>query len=527
MRTGSATAGLVLLVVVLLGASWLRFDGVGRQLIGNDELHTIRVAKQKSYWGILQHYGRIDNSVPMTLYAKALMDSIRLTELRLRAPVMLSSLLLVACPLLLRKELGGDATLGAAVLLATSPPAIFFSVIARPYSLAMLMLFLAVVSWWRWLGREESHQALLFSLAAGAATILHLFCAFPVCALFAVAGLGSWRLSARRIEILRAGALYVGMCTLFFSPGLGSLLSSRAALVGGQERSAELMNIVVLQQVGFLPWVQWLFLALAAAGLVQIGLRQPLIAVGMAAALASQAVAILALAPVGLSSAWARYFTLVWPLVLLLVAVGAKMGVGAVLRTFNPWAKQLATVAVLSAIAIAVPAMSPIALFNSPRTSFRSAKTMLNPMQEAHLRRATLEPAHRLERRREGRPPPESPGPGFLRLLREDAGDAVLMAPYRRGRTWRFLNLWQRSHGLPVRMTDSTVRRSRSAGVILRNVVDLRSRSEVEASGARFLVANPSRLPPKFLSTLRRRYGMPVETNGPEELYVLSSNRDG
>ena len=119
-------------------------------------------------------------------------------------------------------------------------------------------------------------------------------------------------------------------------------------------------------------------LLIAAAGLVQIGRRRPLIAVGMAAALVSQVVAILTLAPVGQSSAWARYFTLVWPLLLVLVAAGAKMGIDAAVHS-NLRAKQFATVATLAAIAIAVPAMSPIALFNSPQTSFRSAKTMLKP----------------------------------------------------------------------------------------------------------------------------------------------------
>ena len=79
---------------------------------------------------------------------------------------------------------------------------------------------------------------------------------------------------------------------------------------------------------------------------------------------------------------------------------------------------------------------------------------------------------------------------------------------------------------MPVRMTGPRVKRWRRQGIFLRNAVDLSSRSQVEESGARFLVAKTSALPPAFLRTLRKRYGMPIETNGLEELYSLSGSAD-
>ena len=77
-------ASLLFLAAILAYALPLHFAGVARQLLGGDEEHALGVALERGFGGILTHYSGRDNSIPLTLYARAALGSAGLSEMGMR-----------------------------------------------------------------------------------------------------------------------------------------------------------------------------------------------------------------------------------------------------------------------------------------------------------------------------------------------------------------------------------------------------------------------------------------------------------
>ncbi|MDP9133954.1 MAG: glycosyltransferase family 39 protein, partial [Actinomycetota bacterium] len=147
---GPAISALLFAAAVATGA-WLRLDQLSLQVIGDDEWHAVFFLRDHGYGEILRSFGDSDHSIPLTLYCKLVADTVGLSELAMRAPVLLFGMLaLVLIPWLLSDHVGARTSLVFSALLAISPLHVYFSRYARPYSAMLLFGVVGVLAFERW-----------------------------------------------------------------------------------------------------------------------------------------------------------------------------------------------------------------------------------------------------------------------------------------------------------------------------------------------------------------------------------------
>jgi len=502
-RSGAPALYAAALAVALAVGLYLRLSDFGSQIVGGDELHSVYAALDRSWSSILGYYGPEDNSVPYTLYAKGLMELDALDETTLRLPAIGAGALLMLAPLLFAREIGATAAAIAVALLATSLPAVYYSILARPYSPAALCLLLAVAVWSRWQAKRGRRAALAFAGFSALAVFLHLFCLFPLSALFAAALLRGLRDVRMRREAILALA-GTGLALLAgLGPGLPTLFATRAAKIGGTPLDLAFIGVAFAQLTGHLPALKWLLLALPIAGLVALQARAPALARGIALALVAQGLALVATRPEGGAGTWGRYFFLVWPLWLVAAAVGVDAAISLALRRFAVPVRGGAALAAGLAVALAAPLESRALLFRLQRNSLRSNKVMLHQL-------------HPLAG--------ESPLSWQVLLARRDRGDVLLVSPYLSSNTGQSaLIALQRRSGMRLAMADVDVAALRARGIRYRNVVDPDSTDEVNASGARYLLLDLATGGARAREAMRALFGEPLAVDEASELYRLPS----
>ena len=103
------------------------------------------------------------------------MDTVGLSELGVRLPMLIAGLLaLVVLPLLIRVMVGSTTALIFAALLAVSPVHIYFSRYARPYAITLLLSFTAISGFYLWWRGGRRSGAMIYCLAGAAAVYFHL-----------------------------------------------------------------------------------------------------------------------------------------------------------------------------------------------------------------------------------------------------------------------------------------------------------------------------------------------------------------
>jgi hypothetical protein len=86
----------------------------------------------RTYASVLSHFGQSDYSIPLTLLYKMLAQTVGLTEMATRAPMLICGVgAIVALPLLTREYVGRPAAHTFAWLLAIAPFHVYFSRYAR------------------------------------------------------------------------------------------------------------------------------------------------------------------------------------------------------------------------------------------------------------------------------------------------------------------------------------------------------------------------------------------------------------
>jgi hypothetical protein len=320
-----------LALAVLAGAA-LRLDQIGIQIPLDDEWHALHAVERFGYGHVLTHFGWTDYCIPLTVFYKAVSDVWGLSELWLRLPVLVAGVLsLVIMPIAVRPWVGGDAAAVFAWLLAVSPLHVYFSRYARPYSVALLLTFVAVFALLhvRFLGRRG--WAWAYVAAAALSPYFHLTTLPVVLLPLAVALLGrllgdrakGWSLPRRGLWIVGVGVglgllafigppLFVDHRALFYKTGRGSVdastLAGAAQLIAGSARPGALV-----------------FLSLAAlAGLVALARRRPALAAYLAV-VAGVAIAVPLLGHpvlIELPIVLTRYCLVLLPLLLVLVSCG-------------------------------------------------------------------------------------------------------------------------------------------------------------------------------------------------------------
>jgi len=311
----------------------LRLDQFASQLLLEDEWHSVYRVVHETPSAILLDFGHSDSSIPLTLLYFAEAHGFGLSELAMRWPMLLAGVATLALfPWYAARHVGWAEALLFAALLAISPLLYFFSRMARPYAITLLLLYVAHVAFRRYIEAEtpRPRDAALYAGGATLAAWLH-----PIAAPFAVAPFlpAAWRwLSAgrERLALIRLAVLAV-------AAGLPMAAVLLPPLIAHPE-SLSLKSGIDLPRADTLVgvWYAWFGTGsspavvacalLAVAGLPTVWRRLPearsMLAGGMLSVLA-----ILLARPawIGNPLTLARYLLPVLPLLLLATACGALL----------------------------------------------------------------------------------------------------------------------------------------------------------------------------------------------------------
>ncbi|MGH9339201.1 MAG: glycosyltransferase family 39 protein [Acidobacteriota bacterium] len=212
--------GLALPLAVITGAA-LRLYQIELQIIADDEWHALHAVLTRGYLSIASHFGGADYSIPMALLYELGFDLYGLSEMIMRAPVLLFGLVsLLVFPLMVRQQVGRSAANALAWLLAVSPMHIYYSRYARPYAIMLFFVFVGALAFYRWWAGGDRKWRFVYLACALLAPYFHLSAIFISVAplLFALIETG-WlkRHSSRDLkEVLQLG--------LMLGAGLGLLL---------------------------------------------------------------------------------------------------------------------------------------------------------------------------------------------------------------------------------------------------------------------------------------------------------------
>ncbi|HTS22807.1 MAG TPA: hypothetical protein VMN79_13465 [Casimicrobiaceae bacterium] len=347
----------------------LRLDQLGSQLLLEDEWHAVYRVVHDAPLAVFLDFGYSDSSIPLTLLYWVEAHGFGLSELAMRWPSVLAGIAILALfPWYVARRVGRAEALAFAGLLAISPLLYFFSRMARPYALTLLLVYVAHVAFRRYVASATPRRidAAAYAGSAALAAWLH-----PVIVPFLAAPFvpAAWRwlhpggrdrraLLARMTVLALASAI---PCVALLAP---PLLAHPEAL--GVKSGVDLPRGDTLVGV----WYHWLgtgstaAVALAAAlallGAPVVWRRLPESG-SLAAGIGLSALAILAVRPawIGNPLTLARYLLPVLPLLLLCVGCGslriARALGSAVARAWGrpPGRVVVATTAALPLIALA------------------------------------------------------------------------------------------------------------------------------------------------------------------------------
>jgi len=205
----------------LLGGS-LRIYMLSDQIIVDDEMHALHAIINNSYQYIFTHFFPQDVCTPLALIYKLIADSVGLNELTMRMPTFLAGVgLIIVVPLFIRNILGQPTAIVCAFFVAISPVLINYSRIARPYSIAVLLVMISIWAFYRWLFDREKKWAILFVVSSILGIYFHLLCAPAI-----------------------LGILLFGLVECFINPAIVNDKSRMLAILA--------MGLVVLLVVGVL-----------------------------------------------------------------------------------------------------------------------------------------------------------------------------------------------------------------------------------------------------------------------------------
>jgi hypothetical protein len=337
-----------------VAAAWLRVSGAAGQVLVNDELHLVYAIVKLPLAEIARTwvFERADYSVPLALGFRALLDQgVRLSELDLRLPMLVSGVALVAlAPCALRARLGDRAAVALAWLLATSPLLVYYSRLVRSYMPLTLVAGAAVWAGLRWAERRRWRFGVPYVLLSAAAIYLHL-----VAAPFVLAPVLLWIdeliASRSRSHAARDAALLLALAALVAALLYPARESIEWVVQSRREVPAQLAAGVggALSLLAGRPPAAfaWLFYALLARGFWTGVRSEPRFHAGLLTVAAAHVAAVFVLSPerIGEATVFARYCIVIVPIALVWVALGLAA----------PW--PLASPRVAAALALGVAAL--------------------------------------------------------------------------------------------------------------------------------------------------------------------------
>jgi hypothetical protein len=214
----------------------VRYRDIGRQMLVDDEWHSLTYAATTDAWTLATHYFAGATSIPVNLYHRLLLVAWGWSEFTIRFLSLVATLItLPFLPWVVRRTFGSPLMgLLAGLLFACSPFWIFYGSSARPYAAFLLFLLAAYYFLSQALAQGAKRDWLCFGVSGALAVWFHLF-ALPALAILALPVLarwigalrrGGWRSSDAR-QLLVGGLLGFGSWTLLV------LLSWGPALLNG------------------------------------------------------------------------------------------------------------------------------------------------------------------------------------------------------------------------------------------------------------------------------------------------------
>ena len=174
IRRAAPAAAAALGICWFVAGAWLRYYQLDLQILVEDEWHALHKILRSGFADIYQSFGRSDHSIPLALYDRWLMLHGGLTEWTMRMPMFASGIALLAvAPLLIRRDADRATRALWVGLLAVSPLLVYFSKIARPYSITVLAVFIAVIAVRRWWRDGGLGSAVAYVAGASTAAWLH------------------------------------------------------------------------------------------------------------------------------------------------------------------------------------------------------------------------------------------------------------------------------------------------------------------------------------------------------------------
>ncbi len=169
-----------LLPPALIGLG-LRLYQIKLQILADDEWHALHALLTGSYTEVLTHFGHADSCIPLTIAYKLAYDIYGLSELIMRAPVLLfGTATVIVFPLVVRRWIGIPAARAFAWLLAISPMLIFYSRYARPYAISTFLSFVAVLAFFHWWSGAKARWKTVFVVGGILAPYFHLSAIFTL-----------------------------------------------------------------------------------------------------------------------------------------------------------------------------------------------------------------------------------------------------------------------------------------------------------------------------------------------------------
>jgi hypothetical protein len=321
------------LISAVAFGSALRLDQIRGQIILEDEWNALHVILQHGYGYCLTHLGRFDYCIPLAVYYKFIAGTIGLSEMWMRAPVLLAGIgSIVIWPLLLRGFVSRGASDGFAWLLAVSPLHVYFSRLARPYSVAMLLVFLAGLAFLAWWRTGSRRWKWIYAFCAILAPYFHLTALLPSLVPMILALI---ELPWRRIRKEKAHRSPSATLRLSLWIALGLFLTVGIPMVVDRAKLAHKTGrgypdwATITGAWELLVGTHWRSLWIALASLAVMGLivairRHPRLSLFLGVQAAVAPLLVLATRPV--LSEWpmifARYCCIGLPFLLLMIALG-------------------------------------------------------------------------------------------------------------------------------------------------------------------------------------------------------------
>ena len=136
---------------VILAGLFFRLYQLPGQILVDDEWHSVHKITGSGYLEIFSDFGLADHCIPLTLFYEFLLNNFWISETVMRLPSIAAGFLaLLAVFFFLKGIVGNRTALATTCLLSISPLHVYYSRLARPYAISMLLSFLAVMAFYFW-----------------------------------------------------------------------------------------------------------------------------------------------------------------------------------------------------------------------------------------------------------------------------------------------------------------------------------------------------------------------------------------